>query len=135
MAELDLVKVGAMAARQIEAIKRMQADQVFPGSKLAKSIRVVARVSDNGIGFTTTSVSYGKYQDKGTYGRRRKTGTFNPNPPRRGRAKTWNPSGIAPSFWNTLPDAARSSIKKIVNKAIMIYMKDSLPKKITLKVR
>ena len=135
MATLDLMKVGTMAARQIEAIKRFQADKVFPGSKLSKSIRVVARVSDNGIGFTTTSVSYGKYQNKGTYGRRRKTGTFDPAPPRRGRSKTWSPSGIAPSFWNTLPDAAKTAIKRIINKAMMTYIRASLPQKITIKVR
>jgi hypothetical protein len=135
MAELDLVKIGTMAARQIEAIKRYQAEQVFPGSRLAKSIRVTARVSERGIGFSTVSVPYGRYQDKGTYGRRRKTGVFNPNPPRRGRAKTWSPSGIAPSFWNTLSEAARSAIKKAINKALMAYIKASFPTKITLKVR
>ena len=135
MAEIDLVKVGTMAARQIEAIKRFQAEQVFPGSRLAKSIRVTARVSERGIGFSTVSVPYGRYQDKGTYARRRKTGVFDPNPPRRGRAKTWSPSGIAPSFWNSLPDAARLTIKRVINKALRAYLKASLPTKITIKVR
>ena len=135
MATLDLMKVGTMAARQIEAIKRFQADKVFPGSKLAASVRVVARVSDNGIGFTTTSVSYGKYQNKGTYGRRRKTGVFDPAPPRRGRSKTWSPSGIAPSFWNTLPPSAIAGIKRIMMKAMKDFVKVSLPKAFTIKVR
>jgi hypothetical protein len=131
----ELMKAGVMAARQIEAIKRMQADKVFPNSKLAKSIRVRARVSENGIGFTTTSTPYGKYQDKGTYGRRRKTGVFDPNPPRRGRSKTWNPKGIAPSFWNTLSDSAKLGVKRIINKALMAYIRATLPKKLTIKVR
>ena len=135
MAELDLVKIGTMAARQIEAIKRMQAERVFPNSKLAKSIRVTARVSEKGIGFSTVSVPYGKYQNKGTYGRRRKTGTFDPAPPRRGKAKAWTPSGIAPSFWNSLPDAAKLTIKRLLNKALRAYFKASFPTKITLKVR
>jgi hypothetical protein len=131
----ELMKAGVMAARQIEAIKRMQAEKVFPGSKLAKAVKVRARVSEKGIGFTTTSTPYGKYQDKGTYGRRRKTGVFDPNPPRRGRSKTWNPKGIAPSFWNTLTDAAKLGVKRIINKALMGYIRANLPKKITIKVR
>ena len=124
-----------MAARQIEAIKRFQAGKVCPGSKLAASVRVVARVSDKGIGFTTTSVSYGKYQNKGTYARRRKTGVFDPKPPRRGRARKWSPKGIAPSFWNTLPPSAITGIKRIMIKAMKAFVKASLPKSFTIKVR
>ena len=60
---------------------------------------------------------------------------FDPNPPRRGRAKTWSPIGIAPSFWNSLPDAAKLTIKRVINKALMTYLKASLPTKITIKVR
>lgn len=130
-----LVKAGMMAAREIEAVKKMQAEEVFPGSKLAASVRVIARVSENGIGFTTTSTPYGKYQDKGTYGRRRKTGVFNPKPPRKGRSKTWNPKGIAPSFWNTIPVGTRNKIKKDILKAMKAFAVSFLPKRITIKVR
>jgi len=130
-----LVKAGVMAAREIEAIKRMQAETVFPGSKLAKAVRVVPRISENGIGFTTTSTPYGKYQDKGTYGRRRKTGTFNPSPPRRRGSRNWSPSGIAPSFWNTIPLGAMNKIKGDILNAMKVFAVSQLPKKFTIKVR
>lgn len=129
-----LQKIGLMLAREIETIERLQAEKVFPGSRLAKSIRVVPILSDDKFSFTTDMASYGKYQDKGTLGRRRDQGIFNPRPARRGGRKLWQPSGITPSFFTSLGGKNRARLNIMLKTAMAKYAKSLLPSKITLKV-
>lgn len=132
-----LQKIGLMLAREVETIQKLQAEKVFPGSRLAKSIRIVPVLTDNKFTFKTEMVSYGVWQDKGTYGRKRKRppfGPFDPNPPRRGRKKTWSPSGIAPSFFTSLGGKNRERLFMMMKTAMVRYAKSLLPSKITLKV-
>lgn len=132
-----LQKIGLMLAREVETIQKLQAEKVFPGSRLAKSIRVVPILSDNKFSFKTEMVSYGVWQDKGTYGRKRKRppfGPFNPNPARRGRRKTWEPSGITPSFFTSVGGKNSQRLTMMMKTAFLRYAKSLLPSKITLKV-
>ena len=133
----ELKKVGLMIAREIETLQKFQAGKVFPRSRrLVQSIRVTPVETAGGFRFVTDSVSYGKYQDLGTLGRRAKSRKpFNESPQRKRPGQRWNPSGITPSFWGSVMGKDRERIMMMLKKAMTNYAKSLLPKRITIKVR
>jgi len=136
MADSFLNKVGIQMARLMQTIFRGQAEKVFPGSKLAKSIKVIPKVNGDAIGFTVSENFYGNFQDFGTLGRRAKSRKpFNPSPARRRGKRTWNPSGITPTFYTSLTDADRVRVFGIYRREIRRYVRENLPRKINLSVR
>lgn len=136
-----LMKAGNQMAREIQAVIRKQANEVYPGSRLAKSIRVLPESRGENIGFKVDMVSYGDYQDFGTYGRGPKgkdratfRRSFDRNPPRRRGRKKWSPSGIAPSFFTSLDTKTKLRIFDIYKKEMRKYVRRNLPRKINFKV-
>lgn len=130
--DLDLNELGKMIAAELRAIRFKQANETFPGSKLAANIKVVPVVSGGNLSFRTTTVSYGKYQDVGTlqsYQRLGRTrGPHIPHPKRRGKSKTWKPNGIRPSFWKSIGEADNQRLAMMVEKKIVQFVQGFLPK-------
>ena len=134
MADEILMKTANMMARLTQTIMRSQAERVYPGSRLAKSIEVKPQIQPKTVSFGIDMVSYGKYQNIGTYGRRaNKLGPFNAKPQRRGNKRTWSPSGITPAFFTSLNPAQKLRIYKIYKDMLTKYTKDSLIKSFKIK--
>lgn len=110
-AKLDIMKAANMAARVYKTRLRYQAP-VATG-KLKRSIEVVPELTQDGVAFRETYLTYGIYTDSGTrrYYKPNKRAKWNPRP---GKGK----GGIKPRYWTNINDTATT--KRIAD----IFAKD-----------
>lgn len=107
---IDLQGIANMSARIMQNLLRRQAPRKT--GALKSSIKVSAKITNNGVSFTTDYLPYGIYTNKGTgpyY--TEKIGRWNPRP---GKGR----GGIKPRFWTAIDTTTRTQIADLMKKGL-----------------